>query len=144
MDAGCGTGTLILNLQRQGYTVDGFDIDVDNPYPVALPLLNLDYDLSSGDVKSFLSGAADLQTTIPAKSSKTVSLPATINYLEMLKALRSIKPGTKIPYQADLGLSVDTPALGRLRIPMGKEGEVYVPKPSDIDINDILGLIKKK
>jgi LEA14-like dessication related protein len=118
-----------------------FDVEIDNPYPVALPLMNMDYGLSSG-AEPFLNGSAELQTTIPAKSKKTVSLPAKINYLDMLKALKGIKPGSKIPYKADLGLSVDAPALGLLRLPLKKEGEVTLPTVSDIDIKDIWDVIK--
>ena len=120
-----------------------FDVEVDNPYPVALPLMNLDYDLSSG-TDPFLTGSADLQTTVPAKSKKTVSLPATINYLDMLRALKGIRPGTRIPYKADVGLSVDAPALGLIRLPLRKEGEVALPTVSDVDINDILNVIRTR
>jgi LEA14-like dessication related protein len=120
-----------------------FDIEVDNPYPVALPLLNMEYGLSSGD-EPFLQGSANLQTTIPAKSKKTVTLPAKINYLEMLKALKGIKPGAKIPYKADVGLSVDAPAVGTLKLPMNKEGEVTLPKVSDIDVKSIWDTVKPK
>ncbi|OHB59204.1 MAG: hypothetical protein A2167_07450 [Planctomycetes bacterium RBG_13_46_10] len=120
-----------------------FDIEINNPYPVALPLTNLDYGLSSG-AESFLNGSAQLQTTVPAKSKKTVSLPASINYLEMLRALKGIRPGSKIPYKASLGLSVDTPSLGLIRLPIKKEGEVVLPTVSDINIKDIWDVIKPK
>ena len=120
-----------------------FDIEVDNPYPVALPLTNLDYGLSSG-AEPFLNGNAELQTTVPAKSKKTVSLPANINYLDMLKALKGIRPGSKIPYKADLGLSVDAPALGLMRLPLKKEGEIVLPTASDVDVKNIWNIIKPK
>jgi len=120
-----------------------FDVEVDNPYSVALPLLNLDYELSSG-ADPFLTGSADLQTTVPATSKKTVSLPANINYLNMLKALKGIRPGSKIPYKADLGLSVDAPALGLMRLPLKKEGEIVLPTVSDVDVKDIWDIIKPK
>jgi LEA14-like dessication related protein len=120
-----------------------FDIEVDNPYPVALPLMNLDYGLSSG-AEPFLNGNAELQTTVPAKSKKIVSLPANINYLDMLKALKGIRPGSKIPYKADLGLSVDAPALGLIRLPLKKEGEIVLPTVSDVDVKDIWDIIKPK
>jgi len=120
-----------------------FDIEVDNPYSVALPLTNLDYGLASG-AEPFLKGNADLQTTVPAKSKKTVSLPASINYLDMLKALKGIKPGSKIPYQADLGLSVDAPVLGLIRLPLKKEGEIVLPAVSDIDVKDLWDIIKPR
>lgn len=120
-----------------------FDVEVDNPYPVALPLTNLDYALSTGAEK-FLSGSADSQTTVPAKSKEMVSLPAKINYIEMLKALKGARPGSKIPYKADLGLSVDTPALGLIRLPLKKEGELVLPSVSGTEIKDIWNIIKPK
>ena len=152
---GCETMNQVLNLQKPTARMTGlkfqdvklnsatllFDVEVDNPYPVALPLMNLDYGLSSG-AEPFLTGSADLQTTVPAKSKKTVSLPANINYLDMLRALKGIRPGTKIPYKADLGLSVDTPALGLIKLPLKKEGEVVLPTLSGTNINDLWDFIK--
>ena len=120
-----------------------FDVEVDNPYSVALPLLNLDYDLSSG-AQPFLAGSANLQTIVPAKSKKTVSLPANINYLDMLKALKGIRSGSKIPYKADMGLSVDAPALGLIRLPLKKEGEVALPTVSGTNMKNIWEVIKTK
>ena len=153
----CETMSQVLNLQKPTARMAGlkfqevklnsatllFDVEVDNPYPVALPLMNLDYGLSS-NAEPFLNGNAELQTTIPAKSKKTVSLPANINYLDMLKALKGIRPGSKIPYKADLGLSVDAPALGLIRLPLKKEGEIVLPTVSNVDVKDIWDIIKPK
>ncbi|MBN1391461.1 MAG: LEA type 2 family protein [Sedimentisphaerales bacterium] len=120
-----------------------FDVEVDNPYTVALPLLNMNYGLSSG-AEPFVSGSADLQETIPAKSKKTVTLPAKVNYKEMLSALKGIKPGSKIPYKANLGLSVDAPVVGTLKLPMNKEGEMTLPKVSDVNVKSIWDAVKQK
>jgi LEA14-like dessication related protein len=136
------TGLKFENVKLNSATLL-FDVEVHNPYPVALPLMNLDYGLSSG-AEPFLTGSADLQTTVPAKSKKTVSLPANINYLDMLRALKAIRPGSKIPYKADLGLSVDTPALGLIKLPLKKEGEVVLPTLSGTNINDLCDAIKPK
>jgi LEA14-like dessication related protein len=119
-----------------------FDVEVENPYAVPLPLTNLDYTLSSGN-NSLLAGNAPLQSSIPANSKQIVSLPVTVNYLEMLKSLKDIKPGTTIPYKAGVGLSVDTPVLGLLTLPLKKEGELALPKVSGTDIINIWDTIKK-
>ncbi len=120
-----------------------FDVEIENHYPVALPLTNFDYSLSSGSEK-FLSGNAKSQTAVPAKSNKIVSLPAKINYIEMLKALKGVRPGSTIPYGAELGLSVDTPGLGVIRLPLRKEGELVLPSITGEDIIDIWNIIKPK
>jgi LEA14-like dessication related protein len=155
--AGCETIQETLNLRKPTARLTGlkfeevklesatllFDVEIDNHYPVALPLTNFDYTLSTSAEK-FLSGNANSQTTVPAKSKKVVSLPAKINYMGMLKALKGIRPGSKIPYAAELGLSVDTPALGLIRLPLKKEGELVLPTVSGTEIKDIWNIIKPK
>jgi LEA14-like dessication related protein len=103
-----------------------FDLEVNNPYDVPLPLVNLDYTLSAGESK-LLKGAADIQSAIPAKQSKVVSLPAEVSILEVINFARGVRSGAKIPYDANANLSVDAPVAGRLSIPVGKKGEIAVP-----------------
>lgn len=109
-----------------------FDVEVQNHYSVPLPLVNMDYSLRSA-AQPLLSGQADLATTIPAQSSKTVSLPATVSYLDLWNAFKGIKPGVEIPYRADLGLSVDAPVLGRVALPLAREGRLAVPAIPKLD-----------
>ncbi len=156
--AGCGSLSDALQMQKPTAALTGlkfdnitlesasllFDLEVKNPYSVALPLSNLDYHLASSD-KPLLAGAAELQSSIPAQSTQTVTLPATIKYLDLVKAFQGVRPGSVIPYQADLGLSVKAPALGNLRLPIKKNGELAVPeipKLSDINLNKLLDKIK--
>jgi len=113
-----------------------FDVEVGNPYSVPLPLVNLDYGLASSDTP-FLSGQADLQGTVPARGKKTVSLPAKVTYLKLLEALKDVRPGSVVPYKADLGLSVDAPAAGRLRLPLKKEGQLPVPAAPEVSVAEI-------
>ncbi|MBN2129918.1 MAG: LEA type 2 family protein [Sedimentisphaerales bacterium] len=120
-----------------------FDVEIANHYPVALPLLNFDYGLSSR-AEQVLSGHADVQSTVPADGKKTVSLPATINYVQMLGALGGVRPGATIPYRAELALSVDAPGWGAIRLPLEKEGELLLPTLSDVKAGDILDLLKPR
>jgi LEA14-like dessication related protein len=120
-----------------------FDVEIDNHYPVPLPLTNFDYSLSSGATR-FLSGNAESQTTVPAKSKGVITLPAKIDYVSMLKALKGVRPGSRIPYLANLGISVDTPALGLIRLPLKREGDLVLPTVSDHQIKDIWNFIKPK
>ncbi len=113
-----------------------FDVKVTNPYPVALPLTNLDYNLASS-AASFLSGQADLQGTVPAMGDKVVSLPAKITYSELLAALKGVRPGQVVPYKAVVGLSVKSPVGGALRLPIEKEGQLPVPAVPDVKVENI-------
>jgi LEA14-like dessication related protein len=154
--AGCETMQQTLNLRKPTARLAGlkledvklssatllFDVEIENHYPVPLPLTNFDYSLSSNNEK-FLSGSADSQTAVPAKSKETVTLPATINYLELLKALKDVRPGSKIPYNAELGLSVKAPSIGLIRLPLKKEGQLVLPRPSDIEFRDIMDVMRR-
>ena len=147
---GCAAIQDALNLRRPSARLAGvglrelgldsatllFDVEVENPYSVPLPLVNLDYGLST-DGKPFVSGSADIQGTVPAKSKKSVPLPAKVVFLEVLKALEGVRPGAVVPYTAEVGLSVDAPAVGRLRLPMTKKGELPIPAVPDVSIAEI-------
>ena len=122
-----------------------FDVEIENPYPVALPMVNIDYDVASNANKLF-AGKADIAGTVPAGGTKMISLPVKISYLDVVNAFKGVRPGSKIPYQADVGLSVNAPALGVIRLPLNKTGELdvpAVPKVSDIE-QMILDKIKQQ
>ncbi len=100
-----------------------FNVDVQNPYAIALPLLDIDYNIVSEQNKLF-SGQADLNTTIPAAQSKTIALPVQINYSDLIKVARL---GSTIPYQANIGLSFNAPVIGKMRLPLSKTGNLKIP-----------------
>jgi len=143
--AGCGTEQEALSpnkptaqmtdLKFQDVKPDSatllFEVEVNNPYAVDLPLTNISYALTSG-TNTFLLGSTDLQITVPANSKEVVSLPAGINYREMLKVLKGVGPGSKIHYAAELELSVNAPALGLVRLSLEKEGELVLPNIPEV------------
>ena len=153
----CETIQQALNLQKPTAQLAGvkfgsvslegaqllFDVDIDNPYPAPLPLLNIDYSLTSRE-SSLFSGSADLDGTIPAKSSRTLSLPVNINYLDLIKAFKDVRPGSAIPYNADIGLALDAPALGKLRLPLGTQGTLNVPDIPEADQIDLKRILLDK
>ena len=78
-----------------------FDVEVDNPYAVPLPMSNVDYALSSQG-QQFLTGKGDVQGTVPAGGSKTLGVPVQISFLELINAVKGARPGVTIPrWQAD-------------------------------------------
>jgi LEA14-like dessication related protein/precorrin-6B methylase 2 len=103
-----------------------FDLEIENPYAVSLPLTNLNYRLTSGD-NTFLSGIANLQTAISPSSKEIVSLPVKVNYIEMLNSLKDVTPGSTIPYKAQLTLTADTPPFGLIELPLENEAELLLP-----------------
>jgi len=99
---------------------------VGNPYSVSLPISDLDYALSSQG-QQFLTGKTDVATAIPAGGSKTLGVPVKVSFSELIEAVKDARPGSTIPYHADLGLSADTPVFGTMRLPMAKDGQIDIP-----------------
>jgi LEA14-like dessication related protein len=113
-----------------------FDVEVTNPYPLPLPLVDVDYSLAS-QARPFMDGRADLAGAIPAGSRKTLSFPVRVKYAELLETVRGIRPGQVVPYAAKLGLSVDAPAVGAVRLPIQAEGKLPVPAPPQLALTRV-------
>jgi len=110
-----------------------FDVDVSNPYQVAIPVLGLNYDISSGD-RGILSGALEPSESIPAGGSSRLAVPARIKFSDVLSVLSGVKPGQVIPYAADLGLQLDVPGGENYSIPLGTSGELPIPTVPEVEL----------
>lgn len=111
-----------------------FDVAVTNPLSVALPLLDLDLDLASGD-RSFASAALPLGGVVAAGATRTLEAPVEVDLLQTLRTLSSVRPGQVVDYRAELGLSIDVPAMGRQRLPLVQDGELPIPAVPRVSID---------
>lgn len=117
-----------------------FDVQLSNPYPLKVPLIGVDYTLTTRGA-SLLTGEADLASAIPAKSAKTVTLPVEFRYTDLIAALttlRDVRPGASIPYELAGGLKIDSPVIGVTRLPLKKAGTLDVPTLNDVNWQDML------
>lgn len=122
-----------LSLQSIGLV---FDVEVQNPYSVGLPLLGMDVALSSKG-QQFLSGASEVSGVVPAKGLRTIPVRTSVTFAGLLGVLKAVKPGALVPYVADLTLSVDAPAVGKLALPLSKEGELPIPAVPSVSLKRI-------
>ncbi len=113
-----------------------FDVEVSNPYSVALPLVNVDYSIASAGAQ-FLTGAAPISGSVPARGSKVITVPAKVGFAELFTVLEGIRPGALVPYTADFDLSVNAPGLGPLNLPLKKEGEFPVPAVPTVKLESV-------
>jgi LEA14-like dessication related protein len=127
----------VLGTSLRGLSLDHavllFDVEVSNPYPVSLPLLDLSYALSSGGQK-FLEGSIQPTGSIPAKGKQVIQLPATVRFASLGSVLKGIKPGTTVPYVANFTLAADAPAIGRVEAPFSKSGDFPIPAPPQVEV----------
>jgi LEA14-like dessication related protein len=148
--AGCGVVQDVIRSDKptarvtgvgiEDFSLDGlalrFDVRIDNPYSVGLPLLSLDFALAS-EGRPFLAGSADAAGTIPARDARTVPVTARVRFADLLRVLSGVKPGALVPYGADFRVVVDAPGVGRLNLPLRKEGELPVPTVPDVRLEQV-------
>lgn len=127
----------LSNLSLEAVTL-AIDLEVGNPYSVALPLLGVDYSLASRGTQ-FLSGEGTegAGRSIPAGGKGIYPVTTRIPFADLLTVLSSVKPGAVIPYDANLGLAVDAPAIGRLRIPVSHSDELPIPTVPKVSVGEI-------
>ena len=110
-----GTGCAALNVKQptasirsadvQDLTADGltvnFDVNVQNPNSVAIPLSAAKYKLAFSGVE-VLSDEAKPDASIPANGSVPVKLPVHLNFQRLLGAEQAIaRSGGDVPYSFD-------------------------------------------
>lgn len=115
-----------------------FDVQIVNHYPTELPLRRLNYAVSSKG-KRFMAGQQELAVQIPVNGSQIVSLPVRIDYIGMLRLLGGVRPGATIPYEAQVDLTVNTPRLGTILLPLQRIDQVTLPSLPGVDVEKLLG-----
>ena len=117
------TGMAVKGVDANGFTMN-FNVDLKNPNTMALPLTAADYKLGLAGM-NVLDGKAKPEGSIPAGGSKSIVLPVTMTYENLLAAEQGIvKSGGNVPYVLDGGLSLNTgtPMLGDIRVPLQYNG----------------------
>ncbi|MEM0913677.1 MAG: LEA type 2 family protein [Planctomycetota bacterium] len=112
------------------------DVEVTNPYGVALPTPAIEYALSSGGA-SIVRGEADAQGAIPANGKRTLRVPVGVVFADVLNAVRGVKPGEVVPYEFDGALVTTAPGIGDVRLPLSRSGELPVPAPPAVSLAGI-------
>lgn len=128
-------GVSLGNLSLDGATLD-FDVDVRNPYGFNLPLADLAYSISSGG-KSVLSGNMADPGSIPANNTRRIAVPVSVRFADLLNVLGGVKPGSVLPYDANLSVSANVPNLGPLTLPLKKSGKLPIPAVPQVTLADV-------
>jgi LEA14-like dessication related protein len=130
----------VIGASIRGLSLDNivllFDIEVENPYAVSLPLIDLRYALASGS-RIFLEGSVQPTGSIPARGRQVIQLPATVQFSALLAALKGVKPGAVVAYTADFTIGMNAPALGRVEVPLSRSGEFPVPALPQVELKTL-------
>lgn len=113
-----------------------FDVAIDNPNNVGVHLNGFDYDLQL-DGASFIKGNKEDKLDVGANGSATVAIPLSLTFNEIREAVKAVSTLDTIPYRLNLGVGLDVPALGTIRVPVSKSGSVPNLKLPRISLSGI-------
>jgi len=112
----------LASLSFQGATLQ-FGFGVDNPNPVGLHLDGFDYALSVEGAR-MMEGRQDSKLDLAANAKQTIELPVTLKYQQLWTGLRQVVEKKEAGYVLEAGFAFDVPVLGRVRIPVRREGNL--------------------
>ncbi|MBO6524623.1 MAG: LEA type 2 family protein [Balneolaceae bacterium] len=110
-----------------------FDLQIDNPNPVAVTLSSYDYDLQIEN-SSFVKGSQPLNTTIPSKGRNNVSVPVIFTFKELYNTFTSINSKNEGAYAFIANVQINVPVLGLIEVPIEKNGTFPVVKAPTISV----------
>jgi LEA14-like dessication related protein len=118
-----------------------FDVKIDNPWMVPLPLAAATGSLKSATVNPdapFLELASSQSASVPAGGSLTVPLTGRLNILPLPAALAGVRPGDEVPYTATLRLALDRPGIGRMDLPdITHDGTLPILAPPEVSVKSV-------
>jgi LEA14-like dessication related protein len=102
-----------------------FVLEVENPNSFGVHMAGFDYDFRI-DEATFVSGVSEDRLDIDAGGSSMVELPVNVDYSDLFSSFSSLIDKDESTYQIACGFTFDLPVLGRIRIPVSREGEIPV------------------
>lgn len=123
----------VINTKRAEIVID---VLITNPNPIPIPLVDMIYEISS-DGRKLCSGTIPDAGTVHAHGKETVKIPLTLIYKDIVDTFDDIEPGQVLPYLCKVTLLIDVPVIGRITIPLEKEGEIPIPHVPDVDLDNI-------
>lgn len=102
-----------------------FVLEIENPNSFGVHMAGFDYDFRI-DEATFVSGVSEDRLEIDAGGSSMVELPVNVDYSDLFSSFSSLIDKDESTYQIACGFTFDLPVLGRIRIPVSREGEIPV------------------
>jgi LEA14-like dessication related protein len=100
-----------------------FDFEIDNPNTRALVLDGVAYRLNL-EGERFLDGRRGERVEIAAGRESRVTLPVTLRYDDLARALRSLRREDRPSYELKADFEFDAPLVGTLVVPVTQRGRV--------------------
>lgn len=113
-----------------------FDVQVENPNPMAVTFNDYAYDFKLNE-QTFVSGNQSSQTEVAASSSSIIKVPVQFGYRELFNTFQSLRERDETNYSLLINTWVQVPILGRLELPLRKDGTFPVVKVPKISLENL-------
>jgi LEA14-like dessication related protein len=112
------------------------NFDVKNTNMFAVPLRAWDYTFMVGEY-AVASGLEKTAMSIPANGSAPFSVPVTVKFADVMKAVGLIKDADEIPYTVKGSVTVDAGPLSGITVPFSHSDRIPRPRPPKVEIERI-------
>lgn len=124
----------VTGIDLQGVSLT-FDVDINNPYPIALRAPRFQYGMDIEEAE-FIKSQAPVEIDVPAGRVGTTTLPARLEYAQLWRTYRSLANANEVKYR--LHGTVLVSALGQTHeLPLSHDGTFPVFRLPKIDVTNV-------
>ena len=124
----------VTGIDLQGVSLT-FDVDIDNPYPIALRAPRFQYGIDIEEAE-FIKSQAPVELDVPAGQVGTATLPARLEYAQLWRTYQSLANANEVKYR--LRGTIPVSALGQTHeLPLSHSGTLPVFRLPRIDVNKV-------
>lgn len=113
-----------------------FDLKVHNPNRVGITLASWNHDFQLYH-HSLLKSEQNVPQLIDAQQSSKMEVPVQIRFQDVFKIVQELSQQDVLRYQLFTRFGFDVPLLGRVEVPLEKEGEIPLPRLPDFQIKTL-------
>lgn len=114
-----------------------FDFEIDNPNERSLRLDGVAYRLNV-EGSRLLDGRRGERMEIAARAENRVTLPMTVRYDDLFRALRTLGREERPAYELQADFEFDAPLVGTLVVPVNRKGRVSLDRLAN-RLGDLFG-----
>lgn len=113
-----------------------FDLEINNPNPVAVTLANYNYDLQINS-NSLVRGNKNTETVVDAHSKSIVKVPVRFGFSDLLHLFSSLKGQDETNFNFNTNTGINVPVLGVVEIPLNFEGKIPVVRLPEFELGNL-------
>jgi len=112
-------------------------IAVDNPNPVGVTLAGFSYSFVVEGVE-FLSGDQERGLAIAAFDEREIDFPVTVGFANVVDTVVAVGEQDEADYVLEIDIRLDVPVLGRVTVPLRREGTFPIARPPSVAVDDLV------